>query len=40
MIVGCHAVLLPVEGPTIADVKELLHHRDVTKAEKAAVEMK
>ena len=40
MSAGCHAVLLPVEEPTIADVKELLYHRDITKAEKAAVEMK
>ena len=33
-------MLLPVEGPTVADVKELLHPRDVTKAEMIAVEMK
>ena len=36
----CCTVLLSVEGPTVADVKELLRPRDVTKAEINAVEIK
>ena len=38
--IDCCTVLLPVDGPTVQDVKELLRHRDVTKAEMKAVEMK
>ena len=34
------AVLLPVDGPTIPDVKELLKPTEITKAEMKAVEMK
>ena len=36
----CCTVLLPVDGPTVADVKELLRPSDVTNAEIKAVEMK
>ena len=33
-------VLLPVDGPTIPDVKELLKPKEITKAEMKAVETK
>ena len=40
MTLYCCTVLLPVDGPTVGDVKELLRPSDVTKAEIKAVEMK
>ena len=40
MVVNVSWLSCSVTACAIADVKELLHHRDVTKAEKAAVEMK
>ena len=38
-VVSC-AVLLPVDGPTVGDVKELLRKRDLTDAEIEAIDMK